>query len=49
MASEAWDILTVDDDWLVELCKKAEAEGAHVGGFKGGVAVLKTNYPMKSL
>ncbi len=41
MTSEAWHILMVDDNWLVELCKKVKAEGSLIEVTKEAVAVLK--------
>ncbi|KAJ5784126.1 uncharacterized protein N7518_009803 [Penicillium psychrosexuale] len=37
----SWDIATASDEWLIDLCHKANEEGGHIGGPTGGDQAVK--------
>lgn len=37
----SWDITTASEEWLIDLCHRANEEGGHIGGPMGGDQVVK--------
>lgn len=37
----SWDITTASEEWLIDLCYRANEEGGHIGGPMGGDQVVK--------